>query len=260
MKKCPCWLTALFLALFFCGACLASAQPRPNSSSSSSFKPGLRLDYFSRTISWDDDQATSNLTSYFASLALGYEFQPGFSLAVLVGYSSSTFDGLIFRKLPLSIDFEGGGINGLILGGEINKSLFSKGSLGIDAFGQFLAFLGTKKEWAIPGLAVSGTTEGKPSWMRASVGPVLTYRGWENFSPYLYPSFDYLWGSFEMKQTVETLKGTENKEIKGKSLFGIALGTNFDLSANFSFKGEAGVYPYKDGVDYSVMIKALFSF
>jgi len=260
MKKSPCWVTAIFLALFFCMSLVAAAQPRPKSSSSSPFKLGLRFDYFSRTISWDDDKATSELTSYFGSLVLEYKFLPGFSLAALVGYSSSTLDGLIFRNLPLSIDFEGGGINGLIWGGEINKSLLSGGSLGIDIFGQFLAYLGTKKEWTIPGLAVSGTIEGKPSWMRASVGPVFTYRGWKNFSPYLYPNVDYLWGKFEMKETVETLNGKENKEIKGKSLFGIAFGADFDLSAKFRFKAEAGVFPYKDSVDYSVMLKALFSF
>jgi hypothetical protein len=261
MKKCPCWLTALCPVLIFSLAQLAIAQPRPTPSLSSAFTAGLRFDYFSRTISWDDDKATSKLTSYFGSLVLEYKIQPGFSLAALLGYSSSTFDGLVFRKLPLSIDFdEGGGINGLIWGGEINKILLSKESLDIEAFGQFLAYLGSKKEWAIPGLAVSGTIEGKPSWMRACVGPVFTYRGWENFSIYLYPSFDYLWGTFEMKETIQTLGGKEDKEIKGKSQFGISLGANFDLSANFSFKGEAGVYPYKDGMDYSVMIKALFSF
>lgn len=259
MKKYPQRLTALFLFFFLGAAQLAIAQSRPTSSSSS-FKPGLRFDYFSRTISWDDDKETTELTSYFGSLILGYEFQPGFSLAALLGYSSCTFDGLFFRKLPLSIDFEGGGINGFIVGGEISKRLLSGRSLDIDVFGQFLAYLGTKKEWTIPGLAVSGTIEGKPSWMRASIGPVFTYRGWENFSPYFYPSFDYLWGTFEMKETVETLSGEENKEIKAKSLFGISVGADFGLSAKFSLKGEAGLYPYKDGVDYSVTIKTVFSF
>jgi hypothetical protein len=258
MKRCPCCLTVLFLALIFCLAQLAPGQTGSNSLSSS-FKPGLRFDYFSRTIRWDDNQATSELTSYFGSLVLEYEFGPGYSLAALIGYSSSTLDGLIFRKLPLSIDFKGGGITGIILGGEIKASLLSGGSLDIGAFGQFLAYLGSKKEWTIPGLVVSGAIEGKPIWMRASVGPVFTYRGWKNFSPYLYPSFDYLWGTFEMKETIQTLEGNEKKEIKGKSLSGIALGADFAAARNFSIKVEAGAYPYNGGVDYSVMIKALFS-
>jgi hypothetical protein len=62
-----------------------------------------------------------------------------------------------------------------------------------------------------------------------------------------------------MKETIETLSGDEKKEIKGKSLFGIALGARFNASAKLAVSAEAGAYPYNGGVDYSIMIKALFS-
>jgi hypothetical protein len=258
MKRYPRYLTVLFLALFFCLAPLALGQAG-SSSSPFSFKPGLRFDYFSRTISWDDNQATSELTSYFGSLVLEFEFGPRFSLAALIGYSSSNLDGLIFRHLPVSIDFNGGGMTGIILGGEIKASLVSGGGFDIAAFGQLLADLGSRKEWTIPGLVVSGTTAGTPTWMRASVGPLFTYKGWKDFSPYLFPSFDYLRGTFEMKETIQSLEGNEKKEIKGKSLFGIALGADFAATPKFTIKAEAGAYPYSGGLDYAVMLKALFS-
>jgi hypothetical protein len=259
MRKHLCWPAALFLLLFLAQLRAAVAQAGPGSGSSLSFKPGLRFDYISRTLSGDDGQSTSQLTSYFGAIVIGLQSRAGFWLAGLVGYSSSTFDGLSFRDLPLSVEYEGGGTKGLIVGGEINAGLLSAGSLAVDAFGQFLACLGTRAESSLPGLAVPGTVEGKPTWMHASIGPVFSYRGRGGFYPYLYPSFDYLWGTYEMNETIETLTGTENKKIKSKSLFGVAVGAALDVSPSLSLKGEAGLYPYQGGTDYSVTVKALFS-
>jgi hypothetical protein len=260
MKKRPRWLTVFFLVLFLLTAQLAIAQTRPKTASSSHFKPGLRFDYFSRTVSWSDEETTSKLTSSIGSLVLEIEFRPGFSLAAILGYSSSAFDNVAFNKLPISIDFEGGGINGYVLGGEFNGRLLSGLHFGIDIVGQFLACLGANKKWNVPGLVVSGTVEGKPTWMHASIGPQFIYRGWKGFSPYLYPSLDYLWGTFTMKETIQTLSGEEKKDLRGKSFFGIALGANINVSPKFQIKGEAGFYPYQGGVDYSAMVKALISF
>ena len=255
------WLYLFVLAhFFFLGQMAVAQSPSIVSSSSPGFKPGLRFDYFSRTVGWDGGKSKSQLNSYFASLVLGYEIQPGFFLAAIVGYSSSTFEGLTFRKLPISIDFEGGGISGLVFGAQIDKSLLRGTRLDIDIFGQFLTYQGTKKKWDIPGLAVPGTLEGTPTWRRASIGPVFTYKSSKNFSPYLYPSFDYLWGTFEMKETVQSLQGLEKKEIKAKSPFGITAGAKVSSSAKLAINAEVGAYPYNGGVDYSAMIAVLFSF
>lgn len=247
-----------FLLLFFSVAQISLAQT-PQKPPSSPFKVGLRFEYFSRTIGWDEDQ-TSPMTALLPSLALAYEISPGFSLTGLVGYSVSTFDGLVFRELPFSIDFEGGYLGGFLLGAELDWKFLSGGALEFGVFGQFLADLGVKKTWDIPGLAVSGTLEGKATWMRAALGPLITYTGWESFSAYIFPSFNYLWGTFSMEETVESLSKKENKEIKGKSQFGIALGTIFELSERIHLKGEAGLYPYKNGFDYSATLQALISF
>ena len=260
MKKRPRWLTAFFLFLVLFTVPLAMAQTGPKASSSSHFQTGLRFDYFSRTVSWSNDDTISKLTSYIGSLVLGIEFRPGFSLAAILGYSSSAFDSVTFSQLPISVDFRGGGISGYVLGGEINARLLSGPSFGIDIVGQFLAYLGANKTWDVPGLAVSGTVEGEQTWMRASIGPQLIYREWKGFSPYVYPSFDYTWGTFTMKETIQTLSGEEKKEFQGKALFGIALGADIDVSAKIQIRAEAGVHPYDGGVDYSALVKALFSF
>jgi hypothetical protein len=241
----------------------AFGQARPGSGRTG-FRAGLSLGYFSRTLDLNEEvQATiPKMTSLLAGLVLEYEFQPGFSLAAHVGYSSSTLDGLIFRRLPYSIEFgsKAGAIGGILVGAEIEKSVLGGAAFGVDIRGQFFASLGLNKEWKIPGLAVDGSVKGKPVWMKASVGPVLTYRGWEGVTPFLYPRFDYLWGSFELGQTVQDLKGSEKKDIKGKSQFGLGLGADFELSASLRFRGEAGLYPRRGGTDYSFTVQTLLAF
>ncbi len=250
-------LITLFLAVFFTLTQLASGQFRLGSQS---FKLGLRSEYFSRTLSSDVEGETPRLAAYLINLALGYDLRAGFSVAILLGYASSNYKELIFRQLPFSIDFEGSGISSFVVGAEIGKNLLSQNNFEIDALGQFMACLGLGKEFEIPDLVVPGSIEASPSWMRAAVGPVFLLTSWEGIRPYIYPCYNYLWGTFSMDQTVQSLEGSEKKKIKGESQFGILFGTGLELSEKFELKIEGGLYPRKGGADYSVMLQALFGF
>jgi hypothetical protein len=240
----------------------AAGAAQYRDSSPSAFKTGLRFEYFSQTIAWDNRGAelTSDLTSILASLVLEYEAGPGFSLAALVGYSSSDYKDLVFRNLPFSIALGGGGVGGLLLGGEVKATLLSGGSFGLDIKGQFIASQGAAKKWDIPGLAVEGTVEGKPVWMRAVAGPVFTFGRSGNFRPFLYPNVRYLWGTFELKETVQDLSGNEKKDIKGRGLAGISAGADSLISPKLLLRVEAGLYPHSDGTDYSAVATIIFSF
>ncbi len=248
----------LILALGLTAA--AAAQYRD--SAPSAFSTGVRFEYFSQTIAWDDQggELTSDLTSILASLVFEYQVGPSFSLAALVGYSSSAYKGLVFRQLPLSIALEGGGVGGILLGGEVKAALLSGGSFGLDISGQLMASLGASKKWDIPDLAVEGTAEGKPVWLRAVAGPVFTFGRSQSFRPYLYPNVRYLWGTFELKETIQDLTGTEKKDIKGRGLAGISAGADSLLSQKILLRIEAGLYPHSDGADYSAMATIIFSF
>jgi len=263
MKYRPILGCALISVVLFAATPPAFGQARP-SSGSSGFRAGLSFGYLSRTLDLNEEvqDVIPKMTSLLASLVLEYEFRPGFSLSAHVGYSSSTFDGLTFRRLPysLEIDTDSGSMGGILLGAEVEKSVLGGAAFGVDIRGQFFASLGLNKEWKIPGLAVEGSAKGKPIWMKASVGPVLTYQGWEGITPFLYPRFDYLWGNFELGQTVQDLKGNEKKDIKGKSQFCLGLGADFELSASLRFRGEAGLYPRRGGIDYSFTIQTLLAF
>lgn len=225
---------------------------------------GFSLGYLTRTLDAGEgaSETAPELTSVLASLVLRYDIKPGFTLAAHVGYSSSAFDGLVFRRLPFSVDFgqDAGRVGGILFGAEIEKSLLGEGPVGLGIAGQFFASLGLRKEWNLPGLAAEGSVKGKPVWMRASIGPVLSYRGWTGITPFLFPRFDYLWGTFELDQEVQTLEGKEKKDIKSKSRLGLGLGADFEFSESLRFRGEAGVYPRGGGADYSVMLQTIIAF
>lgn len=225
-----------------------------------SMKTGFGFEYFSRTIKWDKGKFSSKLKSYFFTLNTEFKLQEGLSVGAFLGYSLSNYDSMIFRNLPFSLELGVGGISGFIFGAEIEKSFFSYKDFEIGGYGQFVYYLGRKKDWDIPGLAVKGTAEGKPSWMRGLVGPVITYKGFDYFSPYFCLGFNKLWGTFKMDQTVQDLKGSEEKKISGKSLFSATFGTLYEITKAISFKGEANIMPFKDGVDLGLMIRITYSF
>jgi hypothetical protein len=259
MKYRPIGCTTLVLALFVAFGPAAFGQYRP-SAGALSFRPGLELTYGSRTVGWteNDQEMTTRMTSLQAGLVLEYEVQPGFVLAGRVGYTSTSFDGLTFRRLPLSIELEAGGMSGLLLGIDVEKALFAGETTSVDIVGQFLASLGFNKKWDIPGLAVEGSVQGKPTWMKASFGPVLAYKGWDGITPFLYPRLDYIWGKFNLEETILDLQGSEQKDLKGKALFGLGLGADIDLSTRFRLRGEAALYPREGGTDYSFTVRTLF--
>jgi hypothetical protein len=261
MKIRPMNCVPLLLILFLIFTPAAFGQARPPAEGSS-FHPGIELEYGSRTVGWteDDQEATSKMTAFLASFVLEYRIQPGFVLAVRIGYASTSFEGLVFRRLPLSIELETGGMSGLLLGGDVKKSLVAGEAYSLDIVGQFFASLGFSKKWDIPGLAVEGSVQGRPTWMRASFGPVLAFKGWQGITPFLYPRFDCVWGQYKLEETIQELQGTEQKDIKGKGKFGIGLGADLDLLAGLSLRGEASLYPRGGGTDYSFMVRTIFSF
>jgi hypothetical protein len=263
MKRCLHLAVILVFTLNL--TCLSFAQLETEETGPSiHLKPVLGFEFFSRTVGWNGDNEnnyTSKLKSYLFTLKMEFEIQEGLFLDLLLGYSSSNYDEMVFRELPFSVELDVGGISGYLFGGEIQKNLISPGNFKIGLFGQFAFCLGTKKEWDISGLNVPGKIEGNPTWMRAVAGPLLTYQRFNDFYPYLFLSFNYLWGSFEMEETVQTLKGNEKKKFSGEGLIGISLGTIYELTDSFSLKGEVIVFPYKGGLDdFGFIINAAYAF
>jgi hypothetical protein len=235
--------------------------------------PGLSLEYFSRTISWDPDPATnedrysSPMNSLLGLLHLDYEIQKGSLVGVLFGYSLTDFNGLVFRQLPFSVDYQAGGIGGFLVGADIDQNLITSGNFEMKAIAQFVIYLGSTKNLQVTTLNAEGKLDAKPDdWMRAQIGPVFSYRGFEDFSPFLSVTYNKVWGKFTMTETIGDLKGSEEKKISSKSIVGVSLGTKYEASPKFSLKAEATLMPYKKGanqgwgLDYGGSLQATFSF
>jgi len=229
-------------------------------------KLGLGLEYFSRTLSWDDGLRSSPMTAAFGVARLDVELRKGFTLGACLGYGLSNFNGLVFRTLPFSLDYEAGSSGSFLAGIEAEADAFKIGDFEIGVLGRFVISLGGTKTLAITGLNTSGTADVKALWMRVQAGPVVRYTGYQDFTPYLALTYDRLWGTFTATETVQDLSGTEDKKIVGAGSIGAAFGVVYEPFANLSLRGEVGAIPYKKisgsglGFDLGGSLKAVLSF
>ena len=52
-----------------------------------------------------------------------------------------------------------------------------------------------------------------------------------------------------MRQVIQILEDTEEKELKSKGLIDVTLGNILTLRDNFFLKGEVHIVPHSDGID-----------
>jgi len=224
------------------------------------FRLGLGMDALSRNVQWDKGPDGSKLKAYNVFLATEFEFPIDLALGLFAGLSFSDFKGLLFQNLPFSIDYQAGAVQGIFLGGELRKALFSFGDLEMEAAAQFVSSLGSTKKWPIEEFAVPGEMQGKPKWSQLHAGASLVYTANENFRPYLGLSLSWLWGDFRMTETMGDLQGTQIREIRQKGLVRISLGTTLQVARQFGLRGEAGIVPIKGGTDLSASLRLLYGF
>lgn len=258
----PRWLALILLGL---AASSASAAAAEAAAGGTRFKASFQVELFSRTLTWDEDTRSSRLLNPQGLVTLDYQAAPGFDLGLIVGYSLSNWNGLVFRGLPFSIDYQGGSINGLVVGAGLRKSLFVSGFWDLEAEARFTTYLGPSASFPITGLAVEGQADLKGAWMRVEAGPVLSYRGFELFSPFLGVSYDRIWGKMTMTETIDKLEGTEEKKIAGAGVMAVALGTVYEPSSAFRVKLAGTLIPFKKiggglGLDYGGTVRAMLSF
>ncbi len=251
----------IVLVLLFAAAATAAAQPR-SEAPGAGMRLGFRVDYFSQPVNWDDpgEASTSDLSSALAAAVLQFPLGRGSSISIFGGYATADIGGLMFRSLPFSIDYQAGAGGGAAVGGLFDLVLAAGPPVRVDVQGEITALLGSSKKRDIPGLAVDGTLEAKVTWFRARVGPVFAFGAEDRVTPYLFPFFHYIWGSFELRESIESLSGEEKKDLEGKSLFGIAGGLDIPLSPGLKLRAEAGVYPGSGGTGYSATLMTMFSF
>lgn len=272
--KCtPAVLGLILLSLVYSERGFSQSQEAPRGHR---FKPSLYVEYFSRTISWDENAYTSSMKATIGALRLEWEIQERFAIAALAGFSLSNFNGLVFRQLPFSIEYEAGNIGGFLLGADLNLFLVSSEIFAMEATSQFVMSLGNTRNFDVPDLNQPGELEGRATWMRFIAGPVIRYLKPQSYTPYVSLTFHKLWGTFTMSESLQSLEGTEEKKVAGRGLFvgdskgsgvtlGISIGAIYDPAAYLSMKGEITALPYKKlsgglDVDYGFSIKGSFMF
>jgi len=257
------WKSARKVAAGLCGlalvltATLGAQTPAPDRMR---IRPALGFEYFNRTITWDNEAYTSKFKPMLFTLDLEVEVIKHFFVNLTGGYSLSNFNGLVFRQLPFSLDYEAGNLGGILLGGGLRANFVVGGDFEMDLGAQFVTYLGSTETWLLSGLNTDGTASGKATWYRIQGGPVFWYKGFVDFSPYIRVGVDTLWGKFRMTETISTLIGVEDKDIKSKALFVVAVGTLYEPASNLGLKGEVFVLPHSKGLDYGAQAKIILSF
>lgn len=254
-------LFSVLLILFFLSHMSFAQRPQEtNSNQRDIVKIGLNAEYFNLTIGWDEELNTSKLKSYLFNTNTGIYIFDGFSIHLILGYSLSNFDDLIFRQLPFSVELGTGEIEGLLVGSEVNKRLFYLSGYEISLHGQFIYYYGFNNEWELPDLNVDGTVVGSPTWTRVQIGPKIRYEGLNNVYPFISAIYRKLWGVFTVDQNIQDLSGIEEKKITGKSNFTFSAGSEFKVASNFFVNGALSVMPYKGGVDLGGKISIQYVF
>ena len=259
MKKFLTILLITGITAFSTSGVLTAAQSLAAYTSRIDYATGLGYRFLNRTITWDDNEHSSSVKASLLTAQFAFATDYGVTLTPFVGVAFQNFDHLVFRQLPLSVELEVGNISGWVFGGDLSWQAIDYSGIGAGLKGEFLYVLGNTNNWTIPGLAVEGKLQGKPSWWEARVGPIITLTSLENFTPFLWTGYSPWQGKFSLEETIESLNRTEEKELQGKSNLFVTLGSIFNISS-INFKFGVDLYPSKDGLNTGASLQILYSF
>ena len=232
-------IAAVLLAAGFCQA----------SENAAVWRTGIGIDYFSRTISSDNNTRASKASATLVTAREEVELRPGLAFDLAAGLSLSSFNGLAFSNLPITIDYEAGAVSSLFVGAGFRARLLRHGKLEIEGVGRFVYCLGSTKGWTLEGFAVEGHATGRPAWIEATLGPRISLVAGGKLVPFLTISGNWFSGSFKMTETLGDLSGSEKKTVRAKGFIEISLGARYQVSKRACFTAEAGFLPRSGGVD-----------
>jgi hypothetical protein len=223
-------------------------------------RAGLQGGFADRTVRWDKGTDETKIKTRLAGLAMDLALPRGFGISLFGGMAFTDPRGTVFRRLPISLDYQGGTVRGLVIGAGVRKSLFAFGDFETGARARYVIFTGPSKTWPIAGFAVDGKAVGKPRWSELEIGPTLIYKAYESFTPYLGVSLSWFRGDFRMKETLGELGGTQVRKLAQKGLFRVALGAAWELGRGVVVDGEMGIIPVKGGPDIGATVRLLYGF
>ncbi len=203
---------------------------------------GLTGELFSRGIKWSDQTTTLKSTNLMFELR-ARNLGNLFNLSFFGGLGLPRPNGVVFDQLPLTLQYQGGSITGLLFGARAEARLLPASDFNFGLMAEFSSYLGFKKEFALSGLVVPATATATPSWSQASGGLRVTYDALEGSQPFLEVAGSYFWGKFKMKEKIEDLEGEQSVNLKGVSYVSITAGWSFFLVDKITLVPKVRIFP-----------------
>ncbi len=208
----------------------------------SSWSAGLMAGFYSRGIKYD-----SQLINMSAPAGLlifrGKNLGGTVDLTLYAGYGSSNLNGVLFDRLPISLDYQAGGISGTMLGLKADWPVFYTGNYTIGMVADFISFLGFKRKFNLEDFSETAEARVNPAWNQATGGIYLLYDGLGKIEPYITAGVSFFWGTFKATENIGDLTGTESKKLKGAGIISLTLGANFKLTESLLLVPQFSFYP-----------------
>lgn len=214
----------------------AQGQDRP------AWEFGLTGELYARGIKWADQSTTLKATNLMLELR-ARNLGNIFNLSFFGGLGLPRPNGVVFDQLPLSLEYQGGSITGLLFGARAEAKLLPASDFNFGLMAEFASYLGFKKDFALSGLVVPGTATVSPSWSQATGGLRVTYDALEGSQPFLEVAGSYFWGKFKMKEKIEDLEGEQTVDLKGSSYVSITAGWSFFLVDKITVVPKVRIFP-----------------
>lgn len=222
---------------------------------------GLSFNYLTRTYTSSEDKDTNNKLSVLVlSLFKDFNFAHNWSFNLSAGIAINNFNGLIFNRLPISLEYQAGVTPAIYFGASLSRKIMSVDEFAIDLTAKARSSLGFKKSWNLQGFGEPGISSGTNYWLDIALGPRLFYNISGNFIPYISVAARYFLGQFEMNEKIGDLVGSQKKNLTGKSLIEATLGFHLKISPKFAVRSEACFLPYSGGIDSFFHASLLFEF
>ncbi|MEW6457306.1 MAG: hypothetical protein AB1410_11410 [Acidobacteriota bacterium] len=239
-------LTIFCLSIIFISPSIAQivkTTPAEKITAGFEFTIGTTFEYFIQKIKFKENEFETTVSSPLIYLSAGIAPFENFYIHITGGYTPPTFkESPEFMELPFSLQFEKNKLSfsGMSYGTKLEyKNFFETQDFGISAFLSYLYHSSSRKDWEITSLPiVTGKATGKNNWNKFQGGVIIDYFYTDNVTPYFGLYANYLSGKIDMEEKIEELSGIQTLNYKGKSIFGVLIGSDFAVNENFIIKGE----------------------
>lgn len=228
----------LCFALSFSGLYAQRSWP----DKTSGWSAGLMAGLFARGVKADSQVITSTAPAGLL-MVRGKNLGGTVDLTFYAGYGSSRLNGLLFETLPVSLDYQAGGIGGPLFGVKADWPVYGRGDYTFGLTADFFTFFGQKRKFALEDFAEPGEARMQPTWNQASSGIFFLYDGFEYFQPYVVAGVSFFWGTFKASETIADLNGSQSLKLKGSGILILTVGSNVKLAGNLCLIPQLTIYP-----------------